>query len=1493
MSPIPYGGWPRRGRALHGLLIAAALLVALRLPPGQSLLAALAEVWIGHQLQGTVEIGRLRTNLWDEAQVQDVAIAADAGAVHIDALRLHFSGGPLSPDIDEMHLYGIHLRPGSSSAQTSSTVPSPTDPTWLPPRLSVTDVTLTLFDGAPIDLQGTIQLNEVRDSLEAVRRWTANGDSLLVQHGDLQQRLHIEATMEAGRRAVELRHLLLVSAADTLRGEAFFEAGAFTSQLSISATSRLNRWLPSTEPHVRLHDSGAVRIDARAHGLVSDPAAHIAVAANKVHVADIELASVQLRGTWTGESLALDTVVVVGADSAVIAGWAHAATGDSVRVDARVHLSNVNMHQVGALLPDASVIPEQGDLSGRVTFRAPGPNLPLAQLETDLTMRHTRWRGLDLGTVEASAQWNGVDVDATVTSQLIDLSADGTLRSAQQHAIEWTLSEIDLQGIDGWAGVRPLLGVGSAHVRTSGPWQRPQVDASLSLRNLRLGGAALARFDATAQLDTSGQFHLKVSDAGVATTIEAKGSLRDGQLHVGRLQMAEASLSDHLAGPASQQWNGRLSASFDVQGNFREPQATGALRVEGLSLRGQSFGDVELLVQLASGRAQATVAALDSTMFLRSSVDVNRHGWPFQLEGTLHQAPLQPFLALLSGESLGYGGDLQAELRGSGLLSDPEQLRGSIDLQQINMATPAGALHLTQAARLNLRKGVVAFDTVGMTGTAGSMRVAGHVARTGPIQLHYVLDDLGMDFIEPFVTDNDLHLRGRLRGAVRVSGTSAAPRLRGRIEVASLGVVGRKFGDLSATMQYRGATVRLDSLGLTLPAGGSLHGTAEVPLTVAGRSAAERRWRATLEAHDAVVDSGQGLPDSVRVELRGGVELSGRGITHKDLTGRLRLNRLAVSRGSFGIASQLPLELRLQDGYLTVADSAAFSLSGVTDSTSTSILRVHGSTESRDSLTVTVRQAPLANLLGLAGVDRQISGIADLQASLRGVVSAPRWDVRLAIPDARVDSVAVADVELRWRSGAARRQQLDVQGGFSDGHVQLHADLPATASIDSTWRLHAQVDGVDLAPARFWFRATDDALHHLAGRLDGEFHVEAGSGLPQYNGLLRITDGSLGVGGLRPLLEFHQADVRLSQDSLTVSGLQDPSDTWRIAADVRLNRAGQIVGFATSLDLQDLQLELPKTGSLTTSGHLQWNGTSDSSIVSGALHVPQGHVTEQMSLRNLAFAGTDTTQAKRRAEWLERVGLAITLDAQNLRLDNELATIPFAADLVLSGTAAQPILDGEFIAGEGRLSYLGHNFVTERVHVVFDRGRPMDDLYMLFHDPARLDPTLDMRASTELKADNGNEYDVFLELSGAYTEIDVRLLSDPPEEQMDVLSLLRFGRTGVPMLDPRSGMLRTDADLSPDALLSATESGFGRVLGLDNVAIDNSVLRPGRLAGSRIVLTKQLGKRTEMTYSTTVGYAAEGRVQLQYNLGYGMFVQTEHDAQGESGVDVNLKLKFR
>ena len=61
----------------------------------------------------------------------------------------------------------------------------------------------------------------------------------------------------------------------------------------------------------------------------------------------------------------------------------------------------------------------------------------------------------------------------------------------------------------------------------------------------------------------------------------------------------------------------------------------------------------------------------------------------------------------------------------------------------------------------------------------------------------------------------------------------------------------------------------------------------------------------------------------------------------------------------------------------------------------------------------------------------------------------------------------------------------------------------------------------------------------------------------------------------------------------------------------------------------------------------------------------------------------------------------------------------------------------------------------------------------------------------------------------------------------------------------------------------------------------------------RMTLSKKLNQRTEVTYSTTVGHAAEGRVQVDYDLARYLFLEVERDALGESGADVKLRIKFR
>jgi autotransporter translocation and assembly factor TamB len=1491
------------GGATHLLatVVLALLLVAARLPPGQAVIEAAAEAWLGSRLQGEVQIGRLRTNLWDELRLDQLEVRLPGGTLRVAALHLVAAGGPpWSDGLRDLRVAGVHLRRSAAAADVAARPARSTAATGgdlrhgLPDVVEVTGLRVDGPDSsAPaIALEGRIVALRGDSGLPGIARWVVRGDSLDLHIGAGRRPAALRAGIEVGRRWVAVDGGALQAGDVDLRLDGALEAGAFDARVHGRFAADIAAALlpPPARP-----EAGTFVVDVAAHGPLADPLAHLRLRALGAAFHGTLLDSARIAGRWTASESRIDTFEALseGGRAAGRAAVDHGPTPPTV--EARVHLQAVDLARLPPdLLPAEPRL--RGLLTGRIDLATSSTDVPLTSARVDVAVAGAQLGSTDLGRLHLAATWSHPALAGTLETALGRVQVGGRVEGEADHALTWHVDGVDLRPLSGWAGLAPILGGGSATVRTGGPPARPRVEGRVELSGLRLAGLRVQRLRATGQLDTAGAFHLALTDGGERTHLLAAGNWRDRDLHLGTLAIGGVDVSRYLAGTPAERWRGRLTADLDLQGNLQRPQATGLFRVDDLALGGRRLGDIHWRVELAEGRAGIGLAALDSTVRLVGTVELEEEGLPFQLRGGIRDAQLQPFLKLLTDEPLGYEGDLRATLRLVGSLADPAQMDADVGLLGLRVATPAGELSLEQRGTATLRQGVVAMDTLVFGGTAGRMRVGGRVDRDGPLDLHYHLEDLGLDFLEPFLTDEELRLRGRLRGGVALTGTADNPRIVGEVEVDGLSALDVELGSLSAAVAAGSGALRLESLDLLLPAGGALHGHAAAPYG----SSQQRTgvpWEAALELRDVRLDAGQGLPDSVRGAISGMLSVSGPRPRLADLTGLLRLDSLRLTRGPHQLAGDRPLDLRLVGGELAVRDTASLLvINGARPEGPPVPVVLHGATGDRSAgLRLHASQVDLEALASLTGTDRLVRGTADLEARLRGSLAQPDLSVVGRVPEARVDSVAVDDVQLDVHYGAGELTLRQLRGRLVDGEIEAEGGLLAATEGRRPWHFHLAVSDLDVRPLRFWSAAVRERLDELAGRLSGELRIDATGGQPAFQGTLGVRDGIVSLGGVEPRLTFQQAVVSLSQDSLTVSGLEDRGGDWRIHADARLDAAG-LRSFAASLRLQDMDVGIPGTMRLTTAGDLLWQGTPDTSTVSGGLIVRQGRITEAMSLRTLAFVSDSTAAGQAGADAtdlrLARVGLDVALAATELNLDNELAQVPFTADLRLHGTAAQPVLEGEFVGAEGLVQYLGHDFTTERVRFQFDKGRPLDDLYVLFHQPARLDPRIDFLARTEVKARNGNEYVIRLGLAGPYSDIDLQLTSDPPEEEMDVLSLLRFGRTGVPMLDPRSGMLSTKANLSPDYLLSMTESGFGRVLGLDNVEIDNSVLRPGRLSGSRIVLTKQLGKRTEMTYSTTVGYAAEGRVQLQYSLGHNVYVQTEHDAKGESGVDLNWKLTF-
>ncbi|MDA0333934.1 MAG: hypothetical protein O2782_02090 [bacterium] len=191
-------------------------------------------------------------------------------------------------------------------------------------------------------------------------------------------------------------------------------------------------------------------------------------------------------------------------------------------------------------------------------------------------------------------------------------------------------------------------------------------------------------------------------------------------------------------------------------------------------------------MSLADGRAEVEIAALDSTVSLLGTVELEQEDLPFHVRGRIVDTQLQPLLILLSRDRLGYRGDLRASLQLDGHLAHPESMAADVRLLALRVVTPEGELALAQPGSAVLRGGVVTMDSLYFAGSAGHMRVGGSVARDGPLDLHYQLDDLRLGFLEPFLSTEAMGLRGGLPGRIDLLGTSTDPQLHGRVDVEDM-----------------------------------------------------------------------------------------------------------------------------------------------------------------------------------------------------------------------------------------------------------------------------------------------------------------------------------------------------------------------------------------------------------------------------------------------------------------------------------------------------------------------------------------------------------------------------------------------------------------------------------------------------------------------------------------------------------------------------------
>ena len=169
---------------------------------------------------------------------------------------------------------------------------------------------------------------------------------------------------------------------------------------------------------------------------------------------------------------------------------------------------------------------------------------------------------------------------------------------------------------------------------------------------------------------------------------------------------------------------------------------------------------------------------------------------------------------------------------------------------------------------------------------------------------------------------------------------------------------------------------------------------------------------------------------------------------------------------------------------------------------------------------------------------------------------------------------------------------------------------------------------------------------------------------------------------------------------------------------------------------------------------------------------------------------------------------------------------------------------------------------------------------MRFDDPRRLNPHLDVRATTRIRT-----YDVTMWLSGRVEDLTIRLSSEPPLPQEDLLALVTLGSTRAEL--GSSGGLTFAGE--------AAQLMTRELLGLEPSEPLVDVLEFGKsdTGQNQFRVGKRIGDKTTVIYSGSFAEGGQQKLRVEYQIIGPLLLAGEQSFTGGVGGDVIVRLRFR
>jgi translocation and assembly module TamB len=406
-----------------------------------------------------------------------------------------------------------------------------------------------------------------------------------------------------------------------------------------------------------------------------------------------------------------------------------------------------------------------------------------------------------------------------------------------------------------------------------------------------------------------------------------------------------------------------------------------------------------------------------------------------------------------------------------------------------------------------------------------------------------------------------------------------------------------------------------------------------------------------------------------------------------------------------------------------------------------------------------------------------------------------------------------------------------------------------------------------------------DDVDSLQGSAEFVFSLAGDWEHPELNGGLSISEG---------MIELKEYPQRVTSANLFAYIDEDKVVVREVRASVgggTLEAAGAVYLDGMKVDwyllnafLENVSLVGIEGISMNLGGEMVFKGSASAHAINGELEVKRAIYSKRIEWKSWLIKGRKRPLKTDRA-WGQKVRLNIRLyGSDHILIDNNIARAPLNVDVVARGTVAAPFLSGRLEANRGKVFFRNSEFRV--ISATAD-----------FIDPDSNKPTIRIIAEASLKG-----YLVTLSMDGKIDQFDLTLASDPPLDELEILTLLTLGEFGSGdkgLEGGEVGAAEATAFLTGQ-FQDVLEERFAALGGFDRFSVDPHVSRSTGQVVPRITVSKRLLEdKLFVTYSSSVGTDSEQEVKLEYLLRSNVSLVGGQDDRGSIGGDVKFRFQFR